>query len=101
MGDLAEYPGALRAYVVKEPIRSAVSVPLLGRNNVVGVMNPGAATTDYFDVTTVDLLLGLGRQIASGVDQARLYENMTRSGERLRCLTGSGAPRCLPFGDQG
>jgi len=73
LGDLTEYPGALKAYVEKERVRSAASVPLVGRTGVIGVMNLGAASSHYFDAAGLELLMALGQQIATGVDKARLY----------------------------
>ncbi len=71
---LEDYPAARKAYLEKERIQSAVAVPLLGRVGVIGTMNLAAANPQHFDAAGLDLLLSLGRQIASGVRQARLYE---------------------------
>jgi signal transduction histidine kinase len=86
MGDLAEYPGALRAYVEKERVRSAVSVPLVGRTGVIGVMNLGAASPQYFDTAGIELLVSLGQQIAIGVEKARLYAETRRRNRELSVL---------------
>jgi PAS domain S-box-containing protein len=86
LGDLAEYPGALKAYVEKERIRSAASVPLIGRTGVIGVMNLGTASPHYFDAAGLELLVTLGRQIAIGVEKARLYAETGRRNRELSVL---------------
>ena len=79
MGDLSEYPGALRAYVGREHVRSAASVPLIGHTGVIGVMNLGAASPQYFDAAGLELLVALGRQISTGVEKARLSQETFRA----------------------
>jgi PAS domain S-box-containing protein len=86
LGDLAEYRGALKAYVEKERIRSAASVPLIGRTGVIGVMNLGTANPHYFDAAGLELLVTLGRQIAIGVEKARLYAETGRRNRELSVL---------------
>jgi len=85
--NLAEYPEALRSYVEAEKIRSAASVPLVGRAGVIGVMNLGAPSPAYFDAEGVELLLGLGQQLAIGLERGRLYEAARESEERFRRLS--------------
>jgi PAS domain S-box-containing protein len=104
MGDLTEYPEARRAYVEKERVRSAASVPLVGRTGVIGVMNLAAASPQYFDTAGVELLVALGKQIAIGVEKARLYKAVRQSQERLHYLVSS-SPAVIytsrPYGDYG
>jgi PAS domain S-box-containing protein len=104
MGDLTEYPGALKAYVERERIRSAASVPLVGRTGVIGVMNLAAASSQYFDTAGMELLVALGKQIAIGVEKARLYKAVRQSQERLHYLVSS-SPAVIytsqPYGDYG
>ena len=86
IGNIRDYPGALPAYIEKERIQSAASVPLVGRAGVLGVMSVGTATPAHFDAAGVELLVGLGRQIATGVEKARLYETTLQSEKRFRVL---------------
>jgi PAS domain S-box-containing protein len=85
-GDLAEYPGALKAYLEGERIRSAASVPLVGHTGVIGVMNLGTASPQYFDAAGLELLVVLGRQIGIGVEKARLYAETRRRNRELSVL---------------
>jgi len=78
IGDIAEYSGALKAFVEKERIQSVASVPLVGRTGVIGVMNLATASPHYFDAAGLELLVALGRQIAIGVEKARLFEAVQR-----------------------
>ena len=85
IGNVREYPGALRAFLEKERIQSAASVPLVGRTRVIGVMNLGTASPQYFDPAGLELLVALGQQIAIGVEKARLYaETRAWAGELER-----------------
>ncbi|MDP2646443.1 MAG: PAS domain S-box protein [Desulfobacterales bacterium] len=71
---LEDYPQARRAYVEKEGIQSAVGVPLIGSTGVIGAMSLGTPIPQHFDAASLELLVGLGRQIATGVEKARFYE---------------------------
>jgi PAS domain S-box-containing protein len=71
---LEDYPQERKAYVEKERIQSAAGVPLIGSKGVIGAMKLAMHTPRYFDATVLQLLVGLGRQIAGGVEKARLYE---------------------------
>ncbi len=74
MKNLDEYPAARKVFVEKERIQSAAVVPLIGSSGVIGVMNLAATSPQYFDAAGIDLLMALGRQIAIGVEKARLYQ---------------------------
>jgi PAS domain S-box-containing protein len=84
MGDLSEYPDALKAYLEKERIQSAAFVPLIGSTGVMGTMNLGTANPDYFDAAGLELLMALGGQIAIGVEKLRLYAETRAQAEELR-----------------
>ncbi|MFZ2098030.1 MAG: GAF domain-containing protein [Anaerolineales bacterium] len=86
LNNLAEYPGVLRAYVKKERIQSAASVPLVGHTGMIGVMNLEAVSPHYFDATGLEVLVTLGQQIGIGVEKARLYEELHRHNRELSIL---------------
>jgi PAS domain S-box-containing protein len=71
---LEDYPAARKAYLEKDRIQSAVVVPLLGRVGVIGTMNLATAVPEHFDASGLELLVSLGRQIATGVEKARMYQ---------------------------
>ena len=87
---LDEYVGALAPFVEKERIQSAASVPLLGSTGVIGVMNVGTASPDYFDAAGLELLLDLGQQIATGLEKVRLHES-----EREAAATAAAAQTAM------
>ncbi len=84
MADLTEYPGALRAYIEKDRIRSAAVVPLIGSSGVIGTMNLATVSLHYFDAVGLELLVALGQQIAVGVEKTRLYGETRTQAEELR-----------------
>ncbi len=86
VNSLAEYPGVLRAFVEKEGIRSAASVPLVGHSGIIGVMNLEAASPHYFDAIGLEVLVILGQQIGIGVEKARLYGELHRHNRELSIL---------------
>ncbi len=86
INSLVEYPGVLRAYVEKERIRSAASVPLVGHTGVIGVMNLEAVSPHYFDAADLEVLVTLGQQIGIGVEKARLYGELRRRNRELSIL---------------
>ncbi len=86
INSLSEYPGELRAYLEKERIRSAASVPLVGHSGVIGVMNLEAVSPHYFDAAGLEVLVTLGQQIGIGVEKARLYEELHRHDRELSIL---------------
>ena len=86
MDSLAEHPQARKAYVEAEGIESAAVVPLVGRTGAIGTMGLAARSAACFDQAGVQLLVTLGRQIAIGVEKARLHETLRESEERYRAL---------------
>ncbi len=81
---LADYPGALKAYLAKDRIQSAAVVPLIGSTGLIGTMNLATASPHYFDPAGLELLTALGQQIAIGVEKARLYGETHDQAEELR-----------------
>jgi GAF domain-containing protein/HAMP domain-containing protein len=84
VADMSDYPGALKAYVEKEHIKSAVVVPLTGSSGMIGTMGLTAGSPAYFDDAGIALLVSLGQQIAIGVEKARLYGETRAQAEELR-----------------
>ena len=64
-------------YIASHPdIRSEVAVPLLARDRVVGVMDLESGSVGHFTEDHVRTLTLLAPQIASSVENARLYEEV-------------------------
>lgn len=65
---------------------SEVAVPLMGHENVVGVLSL-ESTEIVFTPSDVKLMMALSEQIAIAVERARLYEDVSRNEKQLRLLT--------------
>lgn len=71
-------------YIVSHPdIRSEVAVPLIVQDRVVGVMDLESERIGYFTDEHVRTLSLLAPQIASSVENARLYEELAQREQRM------------------
>ena len=71
-------------YIATHPnIRSEVAVPLVVQDRVVGVLNLESERIGYFTEEHVRLLSLLAPQIASSVENARLYEELGQREQRM------------------
>jgi len=99
--DLKEYPEHRRAFLERDNIQSAVSVPLIGTTGVIGVMNLDAASPKYFDTAGLDMLVNLGRQIAIGVEKLSLTESLQYAEKKYRALVEHNADCILTLDEAG
>lgn len=67
-----------------EGIRSEVSVPLMLKDTVIGVLDLESERVGAFDADHVQALELLAPQVAAAIDNARLYERVARDEARLR-----------------
>lgn len=71
-------------YIASHPdIRSEVAVPLMVQDRVVGVMDLESERIGYFTDDHVRVLALLAPQIASSVENARLYEELAAREQRM------------------
>ena len=84
-------------------IRSETAVPLILKDSVIGILDLESDTVGAFDEELVQVLTLLAPQIASAIENARLYEQVERNQERLRKdleaarqLQQSLLPHCCP-----
>jgi len=71
-------------YIASHPdIRSEVAVPLVSRDRVVGVMDLESGAVGHFTEDHARTLTLLAPQIASSVENARLYEELTARESRM------------------
>jgi sigma-B regulation protein RsbU (phosphoserine phosphatase) len=68
---------------VNPETRSEMTVPLIYRDRVIGVIDLESPHLDYFHDEHVRILSTLAPQIAIAIENARLYERVTRSEARL------------------
>ena len=72
--------------VSAEGIKGFVSIPLKVKDRVVGVMNVASHVAGHFGADDVSLLNSIGDYLGTAIEQAKLYERLTRAGERYRAL---------------
>jgi len=60
-------------FIQKKNVRSGLIIPLEGRMGVIGTLNLVAIERNYFNDNRLSLFLNIGRQVATGVEKARLY----------------------------
>jgi len=66
--------------------RSALCVPLVARERVIGVFNVESPREGAFDSRDIAPLMTMAAQAAVAIENARLYENSCQLGERYRQL---------------
>ena len=80
VGDTSQDP----RYIASTPgIRSEVAIPLILKNEVLGVLDLESGALDNFSQTHVHTLNLLAPQIAAAIENARLYEEKARNEERM------------------
>ena len=99
--NLKEYPEQRRAFLARDNIQSAVSVPLIGTTGGIGVMKLAASNPDYFDPAGLDLLVNLGRQIAIGVEKLRMTEALRDAEKKFHSLVEHSADCILTLDETG
>jgi len=68
------------------PIRSALAVPLISRDALVGVLTLMHSTPRHFTEEHEQLLSDAADQVALALDNARMFDTMTRLTDRLSLL---------------
>jgi sigma-B regulation protein RsbU (phosphoserine phosphatase) len=72
-------------YIAHDPgIRSEVAVPLLVQNRLLGVLDLESEQLNYFTEEHVRTLSLLAPQIATAIENARLYQRVARSEARIK-----------------
>ncbi len=80
VGDVSQDP---RYVVSHADIRSEIAVPLVLRDRVIGVMNLESARYSFFTEEHARALSLLAPQIATSVENARLYEELAQREKRM------------------
>jgi len=68
----------VREEVIRAGIKSLACIPLVVKNQVIGVLTLGLRQAAAFEERRVDLLTAIGRQIGVAVENARLYREVKR-----------------------
>ena len=84
--DYAEYPHALEPAVKKEKIKSLMSVPLMAKDKMVGVLNIASKTPYHFTSEEINLMTLIGNQIGVAIENAQLHEKIKESERKYKTL---------------
>ncbi|MCF8062128.1 MAG: GAF domain-containing protein [Deltaproteobacteria bacterium] len=84
--DYSKFPHALESARRQEKIQAMLSVPLVHMGEVVGVFNVVTRTPYHFSSREVSLLTLIGNQIGSGIQNARLHEEIKESEHKYKTL---------------
>ena len=72
--------------VSREGLRGFASIPLKTKDRVIGVMNIASHVANRFAADDVSLLSSIGDYLGTAIEQARLYDRLTRASERYQTL---------------
>jgi signal transduction histidine kinase len=78
----AAYPDLIS----REGLRGFASIPLKTKDRVIGVMNIASHVANRFAADDVSLLSSIGDYLGTAIEQARLYDRLTRASERYQTL---------------
>lgn len=84
--DYAKYPQALEPAVKKEKIKSLMSVPLMSKDKIVGVLNIASKTPYHFAFEEINLMRLIGNQIGVAIENAQLHEEIKESERKYKTL---------------
>jgi signal transduction histidine kinase len=85
--DISMEPGAAHPDLIsKEGLKAFVSVPLMAKEKVLGVMNMASRLPRQFTEKDIHLLHATGDLLGLAIEQAKLYEELRRGRERYRQL---------------
>lgn len=87
VGDVTQDPRYINAL---DSVRSELAVPLLYKNQCIGVLDIQSNQPDYFTRDQQSILTLLASRIAIAVENARLYERTRRQAETLLLLNEIG-----------
>lgn len=83
INDIEVAPPSMTVYARKTGARSLVSVPIMVREKVLGIMDLVSHTPRTFAQDEVELLKSIANQIGVAVENARLYEDLKQANFEL------------------
>jgi len=84
-----------------DPTRSAVIVPLFGRDHLLGLLVLAHEKTQYFQLEHLLLLQAIASQAAIAIENALLYEDVAQQQKRLSAVLQSAAEAIFVFDTEG
>lgn len=83
-----------------DPTLSAVIVPLIGREKLLGLLILGHEQSHYFKLEHLILLQAISSQATIAVENTHLYEHMAREQQKLNAVLQGAADAILVFNEQ-
>jgi signal transduction histidine kinase len=85
--DISKDPRTVNLDIVNaEGLKGFISIPLKSKDRVLGVMNIASHRPGEFDDEDLSLLNSIGDYLGTAIEQANLYERLSRIAERNRVL---------------
>ncbi|MGO9572068.1 MAG: ATP-binding protein [Desulfomonilaceae bacterium] len=84
--DYTQYPRAIEAAIEKEKIKSLLSVPLMAKDAIVGVLTITSTSPYHFTDEEIRLMTHIGNQLGMAIENARLHEEIKESERKYRTL---------------
>ena len=81
--DYTKCPHAIETALKRENIKSILSVPLMNKDRIVGVLTVATRTPYHFNRDEIDLMTLIGNQIAVAIESARLHEDIQESERKV------------------
>jgi Nif-specific regulatory protein len=82
--NISKCPRLLRSRAERKSLASHASVPLISKDEVVGVMNVAAEQLRPFSSEDLRLLTGVGHQVGVAIENARLFEETRQKSSELK-----------------
>jgi diguanylate cyclase (GGDEF)-like protein len=80
----------------RTPVESAISVPMIERDQLIGVLNVAAPATHLFNHRDLEAARAFAEYAAAAIAKARLYDNSRRKSEELAYRASHDALTGLP-----
>ena len=76
--------------VQEHGLRASVAVPLLVRHQAIGILGVGDAEPRQWSPREIGLLQTIANQVATGMDNAQLFQNMSNEKRKVQAIFDSG-----------
>ena len=84
--DYSKYSHSLESALKEEKIRSLLSVPLMVKDQIVGVLNVATRTPYHFAAEEISHMTLIGNQIGVAIENAQLHEEIKESEGKYKTL---------------
>ncbi|MFH1112967.1 MAG: ATP-binding protein [Pseudomonadota bacterium] len=84
--DYSLHPRPIRAAIEQEKIKSLLSVPLMAKDVIVGVLTIASKSPYHFTDEEIGLMTHIGNQLGMAIENARLHQEIKASERRYKTL---------------